>query len=308
MENKAQLREELLARAREERPPQRLERSVLEAVRAVRGRRLAAAVWPLAALVAAGVIVVAWQWSRYAPSVDVTAEGRANGASSDSSKTVASGPDGKSQRTENEASQSPCSRPTVAHGDVPLVDDFEHGRLGPPVGRDGRRGIWIYVTDQDAEGEVDTSIRPSLLPLDERTAENQRAVHLSEGLLRDWGAALAFVFRPGRCYDASAYRGVGFRGRGGVRIQVSALEPRMVPVKDGGTCQEDCYFGHRAAIDLGQEWDTYEVSWDTFRRRGYNSKPLDPSRLHSLQFLIEPPDTPFDVWIDDVRLLPAETD
>jgi hypothetical protein len=31
--------------------------------------------------------------------------------------------------------------------------------------------------------------------------------------------------------------------------------------------------------------------------------PLDASRLQSVAFLIRPEDTPYDVWLDDVRFL-----
>ena len=34
-----------------------------------------------------------------------------------------------------------------------------------------------------------------------------------------------------------------------------------------------------------------------------NDIELDPSKLNSLAFLIRPEDTPYDVWIDDLRFV-----
>jgi hypothetical protein len=39
------------------------------------------------------------------------------------------------------------------------------------------------------------------------------------------------------------------------------------------------------------------------RQRGIDTPPIDMSRLHSLALLIRPEDTPYDVWIDDIRFL-----
>ena len=36
---------------------------------------------------------------------------------------------------------------------------------------------------------------------------------------------------------------------------------------------------------------------------GVDRPALDPSRLHSLAFLIRPEDTPYDVWLDEIRFV-----
>jgi hypothetical protein len=56
-------------------------------------------------------------------------------------------------------------------------------------------------------------------------------------------------------------------------------------------------------VDLDAEWRRYEVSWAEVRQRGVGKPPLDPSRINSLAFLIRAEDTPYDVWLDDVRFL-----
>ncbi len=325
-EDESRVRAELLERARAEHPPEYLEQSILGTMRAVRQRRVRRRSIALRISVAAGltgIVGIALSWWPFSRGTTVEVAPEVSSVQSetpvvpkgDSVETIqqslgssgegSSGEGSSGERSSGEAQRTtaPCSEPAVARGNEPLVDDFEHDRFRP-ARRDGRRAVWIYVTDQ-SDTAKDNFIVPSQLPEPERSAENQKAIHLKEGSLREWGASLELVLEGG-CYDASAYRGVTFRAKGGVRVQVSAREPRIIPVSAGGTCKEDCYLGHRAAIDLSDEWKTYQVHWEEFRRRGYDAKPLDPSRLHSIQFLIEPDDTPFDVWIDDVRLLEKE--
>jgi hypothetical protein len=38
-----------------------------------------------------------------------------------------------------------------------------------------------------------------------------------------------------------------------------------------------------------------------------DTPPLDASRLHSVAFLIHPEDTPYDVWLDEVRFLTTKS-
>jgi hypothetical protein len=68
---------------------------------------------------------------------------------------------------------------------------------------------------------------------------------------------------------------------------------------------QDCYNSHAAKLELGREWRTYQVRWSELHQRGLGKPPLKPSRLHSIAFLIHPEDTPYDVWLDEVRFLPA---
>jgi hypothetical protein len=56
-------------------------------------------------------------------------------------------------------------------------------------------------------------------------------------------------------------------------------------------------------IQLEEEWTTHEVRFDEVEQRGYDRPALDPKRIHSLAFLIRPEDTPYDVWLDDVRFV-----
>jgi hypothetical protein len=192
----------------------------------------------------------------------------------------------------------PCSARVVATGSAPLIDDFEDGddALTP---LDGRNGFWRWARESDAPGTA-----PALFPVPRADAKprNRLALRAKGGQLFDWGATVEFNFRP-PCYDATAYTGVAVQARGPGRIFVSLREVGVIPPFEGGTCSQDCYNSHAAKLELGREWRTYEVPWAELRQRGLGKPPLDPSRLHSVAFLIRPEDTPYDVWLDDVRFL-----
>lgn len=195
-----------------------------------------------------------------------------------------------------------CADPVIAEGHAPLFDNFEHEDARAPE-KEGRRGLWELITDQDMDKEGPFPAVPRLLPEAERTEKNQRAMNVSVGRLRDWGASLEYRFQPEHCYDASAYAGLRFRAKGGTRLQVAARQPEVIPIAYGGACEDECYISHLKLIDLQDEWTSYELRWDEFIKRGYDSKPLDPSRIHSLQFAVQSEDTPADLWIDDVSFI-----
>jgi hypothetical protein len=77
----------------------------------------------------------------------------------------------------------------------------------------------------------------------------------------------------------------------------------VIPIAEGGTCEHDCHNPHVAKIDLDAAWHVYQVRWTDARQRGMGKSPLDPQRLNSIAFLIRPEDTPYDVWLDEVRFI-----
>ncbi len=192
----------------------------------------------------------------------------------------------------------PCNERRVAKGRQPLIDDFEDG--DDEVARlEGRSGLWRWVRDTDLPRSS-----PALLPIPRPNPRpgNQLAVHVKGGRLLDWGAVVEFNFVPG-CYDASVYQGLSFQAKGPGRIFVAPREVGVIPVALGGSCTEDCHNAHVKKIELSAQWKTYEVRFSEVEQRGYNKPAFNPSRLNSLAFQIHPEDTPYDVWLDDVRFL-----
>jgi hypothetical protein len=192
----------------------------------------------------------------------------------------------------------PCSAAIVAKGDAPQIDDFEDGD-DAVTALEQRVGYWRWVREIDAPGTA-----PALIPVPrpEAAPRNRLALHVKGGQLVDWGAAVEFTFRPA-CYDASKYAGISFSARGPGRIYVAPRETATIPVAEGGTCEVDCHNPHVLKVDLADRFERYEIRWEQTRQRGMGKPPLDPSRLNSLAFLVRPEDTPYDVWLDDVRFI-----
>jgi hypothetical protein len=292
----AELVDLVLRAGREEVAPHALAEGITERLRhqtelhelaSPRRRLLAlrpAMVW--AGLVAAAAVGIAW-FAR-SPWADSAIEPESASASSRGSSTpgVVTPP------------LDPCRARRAAEGGAPLIDDFEDGddAVAP---LEHRAGFWRWAREIDAPGTA-----PALLPAPrpEATAGNRLAIHVKGGSLRDWGAVVEISFRP-PCYDASRYAGITFEARGPGRIYVAPRGVSVIPVAEGGTCELDCHNPHVKKLDLTDGWQRYEVRWAETWQRGVGKPALDPSRLNSLAFLVRPEDTPYDVWLDEVRFL-----
>jgi len=296
--------ERLLDAARDEAPPPELGERVLEQV-AYRTRLARLASLPRRSgyraaagalvLLAAGVLLVVFALR---PSADlpIAAEhaGSASKASGAPPGAQASAPAQQSAALAND----PCLSSVPVTGNEPAIDDFEDGddAIRP---LEGRVGFWRWAREIDAPGTA-----PALIPVPraDATRGNRLAQHVKGGQLADWGATVEFDFRPA-CYDASRYVGVSFQARGPGRIYFAPRERSVIPIAEGGSCEVDCYNPHVAKIELESAWRTYQVRWTELRQRGIGKPALDAHRLHSLAFLIRPEDTPYDVWLDDLRFL-----
>jgi hypothetical protein len=294
--------ERLLDAARDEAPPPELGERVMDQI-AYRARLERIAVLPrrpsyraaaaAVVLLAAGVLLVIVSQK---PSADLPIAAEHTASVSKASGAPGSAPPRALAPTP--LANDPClSRASVA-GTEPQIDDFEDGddELRP---LEGRAGFWRWAREIDAPGTA-----PALIPVPrpDATRTNRLAQHVKGGQLLDWGAAVEFDFRPA-CYDASKYVGVSFQARGPGRIYLAPRERSVIPIAEGGSCEVDCHNPHVAKIELESGWRTYQVRWTELRQRGIGKPALDPSRLHSLAFLIRPEDTPYDVWLDDLRFL-----
>jgi hypothetical protein len=192
----------------------------------------------------------------------------------------------------------PCAAHIRAAGAQPLIDDFEDGN--PLIGSfESRVGLWGLYKDTDSPG-ANMPLTPTIRPQPARG--NRYALHAAGGELRNWGATVQFALQPS-CYDASVYAGISFSAKGPGRVYAGVHEVRVVPVEWGGTCTHDCYDTHQKKVDLSARWQNYSIKWGEMHQRGYNTPPLETTRIHSIGFLIQPGDTPFDIWFDDVKFI-----
>ncbi len=292
---------ELLESAKQENPSETLETRVLSGLRnrrelavlteAPAPRRRAPWVLLAAAVMLGGLAF----WLPRQRSVPVGPElltASRHGAVSSAPVRASSEPRSPAPRTD------PCAGAPRASGQQPLIDDFEDGddAVRP---FEQRSALWRWSRDTDLAGSA-----PALLPIPRLQAnpQNRQAAHVKGGQLRDWGALVEMRFEPS-CYNASAYAGLVFSARGKGRIYVSPREVSVMPRELGGSCDKDCYNGHVFKVELTDHWTTVELRWEQFEQRGYGRAPLDPARLHDLAFLVRPEDTPYDLWLDDVRFL-----
>jgi hypothetical protein len=193
---------------------------------------------------------------------------------------------------------APCEQAVRADPALPLIDDFEDGN-GRLLAHGGRFGTWSYIA---VDGAGPALVRP-LAPEAMGKPNNRHALHARGAERHDWRAVWA-TFGPA-CYDASAFAGIRFTGRGPAEIALQLDTVDAIERKYGGTCETDCGHGHRMRIELGDRWERYEV---LFRElvQGAEVPPgarraFDPRRLNALAFVVDPGSESFDFWIDDVE-------
>ena len=196
----------------------------------------------------------------------------------------------------------PCRSAVRAGGDSPQIDDFEDGNELVAL-LEARNGYWVSLSDTDPDG-AEPVLLPSLRP--DPSPGNRYALHVAGARHRSWGASVQVELGP-PCYDASAYAGIAFDARGPGRLSAGIRTVDAVPVLRGGTCTEDCYQSHLGEVTLESEWKTYVLGWSHLHQEG-EARPVDPRRANGVEFLLRPEDTPYDVWIDNVRFVRDATD
>lgn len=197
---------------------------------------------------------------------------------------------------------APCPKLVVAQGGAPLIDDLEDRNARLSIA-DGRDGNWMVYNDGSGK-----QVPPGLSPLHpERLAkargESRYALHTSGGKFSIWGSILVGTFTDGGCYDVSAYSGIEFWAKGNTRIHVQLSVIDEISTETGGLCGgSGCYSGPHKAFDLGPQWRKHTLSWAELEQLNQPKKfRFDPKRVVSLNLSIHRQDTPFDLWIDDVR-------
>ena len=199
--------------------------------------------------------------------------------------------------------RAPCAKLVVAPGNDPVIDDFEdkNARLSLI---EGREGTWAMYNDGTAPpvNAVNWPWHPARLT--PPRGASHYGMHLAGGKMSKWGAVLMVDFAESSCYDVSAYDGIEFWGKGNTRIHVAVTTIDLVPADKGGQCATDCYPAPAKPIDLQKNWNRFTVTWDDIAKLSRPATPFDPARVVTLSFGIYTQDTPFEIWLDDLRFLP----
>jgi hypothetical protein len=199
----------------------------------------------------------------------------------------------------------PCPEVVVASGKEPLLENWEE-RDSLLLRADGRSGNWL--TFDDGTGKQNVASSSQLLPSPIVGGRSRQGLHLSGGRFAEWGVAFGTDFATGACYDATAYDGIEFWAKGPAAIYVGVQVIDVQSPKFGGFCEgEGCYNSHRKRVGLGADWQRYSVRWEELQQLNPRQRvPLDIKRVRFLEFAVFPEDTPFDIWLDDVSLLPKD--
>jgi hypothetical protein len=197
--------------------------------------------------------------------------------------------------------------PVCAHGMQPgpegLFDDFEDGTNQVAV-LDGRNGYWWIAKAPHATVDLPG---PEFRVSDGGPAGSKRAAHVAGKTdLEDvWGFSLGGNFLGGGFYDASKYAGVSFQIKGTPKSFVRFKVHDVNTHPDGGVCKE-CWNAFGKTLQLNGDWQAVELSFAELRQLDGWGSPhpanLASAKVKHLEWSIDQ-GTPFDFWVDDVKLL-----
>ncbi len=199
-------------------------------------------------------------------------------------------------------------------GAASLIDDFEDGDARvAPLG--GRGGTWYLATD--AEGSrLDQPEGPEFRSAEGGSSSSpKRAAHLvgrsARGGDQAWGIELGLGLLEGNAaYDASQYAAISFVARlgdadSGRRMRVSLPDANTHPV--GNVCSI-CFNHFSREVRLTPRWTQYTLGFAELRQRPYWGDPrpdaVSADKLIGVAFQLGGGGR-FDVWIDDVQLVPC---
>lgn len=202
------------------------------------------------------------------------------------------------------------SEPPLPAPDPLLIDDAENGdsRI---ILQQGRGGFLYTFVDEDGSHVIPRSaLKGGQFRASRGGANGSRCALNFRGQLVAGPEVFAGLgldlTAPRSTYDASRFLGISFFARHGAgtasRVRVLVLDANTDPA--GGSCAE-CYNHFGLDLDLGPEWQSYELPFERFQQMpgwGWPRPPqVDSSRLLGFTFLVTDPGRSYDVWIDDLR-------
>lgn len=198
-------------------------------------------------------------------------------------------------------------RPMCA--DELMIDDMEDGEAAI-CPSSGRNGIWYTASDLTSS---DLTPGPDFSPSrieDGSRGTSRYAARFTGSGFTDWGALMGFNLNVQglgtKTIDVSAMAGIKFWMRSNAPVRVAFLIPETVGVGDGGECVgSNCnnHLGFQVSAP-GSGWVEYDVPFTALTQERPGSVNWNKRNLVGIQFLV-PPTAAFDVWVDDIRFLPA---
>lgn len=191
-----------------------------------------------------------------------------------------------------------------------LIDDGEDGQNQSAV-VDGRGGYWYTFVDTAGSTVWPTAgAQGGTFEMSPGGAQGTAYAarfkgQIGTGTVVFVGAGVNFVDPKGQ-YDASKYGGISFWAKKGpgstnkVRLKI----PDAYTDPDGGHCSE-CFNDLGADFTLTEEWQLFTFPFKSLRQLPGWGRPrrfkVDSSTIYSIQFQVNDPGQPYDVFIDEIR-------
>lgn len=193
--------------------------------------------------------------------------------------------------------------PAVAKASQPCqdltLDDFEDGDVSASLPGLGTSNWHSY---HDRHG---STLLPEGDLVATRSDDSKYAAHISGTLAAKrftWGGVALQPSDRGSPFDLSPWRQVCFRVRGSGEMRFDVADVNTTP--EGGVCRR-CYDNFGANLTLSEGWTEHCVPFDSLSQLGWGvpQGELTPSKVVELRWSMQTPNSAYDLWLDDVRLL-----
>lgn len=170
-----------------------------------------------------------------------------------------------------------------------------------------RGGYWYTFGDKTSKITPPTGGTFTMSPGGANGSANAAHVNGTIGTAAVVYAGMGFNFvDPKGGYDASAYKGISFWAKVGpdstkkVRLKV----PDISTDPDGKKCT-DCFNDFGVDLELSTTWTQYTIPFGTMKQMEGWGAPragaITPKQLYSVQWQVNAPGAPFDLWVDDIQ-------
>jgi hypothetical protein len=226
----------------------------------------------------------------------------------------------------------PCDTPCAVIGRVARCGGFEGGVVLPQIDSSTSGGCGDVIDDmEDGEGYIcrgngrvgqwytygtnitppatppPPAIPPSPSPTSATRPGSNYAMHLmGSSLTTVTGAALGVDLQLDGAtygtYDATAYSGISFYGKGNVTIDVLIDSAPTTSSTFGGNCVSVCTPA-QISRTLTPNWTFYTIPFISFSLGNGGQTPIDKRTLTHIQFRVASAAIPADLWIDDLSFV-----
>lgn len=205
------------------------------------------------------------------------------------------------------APAAPTKPQAVNAGSCPkdgLIDDFEDGNHQAQLS-DTRGGYWYTYKDPSSsvapEGTFTSSQGGQASAFSGRmsgTVGAQQYPYVGMGVT---------MTEPKQAYDVSCCEGVSFWGKksgdGIANIRFKVGDWQTDPA--GGSCK-DCYNDFGGDFTFTDEWQEFSIKFAEMKQEPYwgeAKSTIDASAIYRLQWQVKENNRPFDIQVDNVRLM-----